>query len=76
VLANRYAATLLSDTVSMEGCNEDTDEALIALMRRSRYYERGIESIESDSVGALMNSCFDAGLALGVAFGRRLRGDA
>ena len=76
-LADRYAATILVETVTnQEGAGETTNEALSALMRQSRYDKPALEQLGSGGRGDLMNACYDAGLLLGLAFGLRLRGTA
>lgn len=76
-IADRLAATILVETVTNEAPSAElTDDALIALMRRSRHYTHDCEAIDHEQAGDVMNACFDAGLMLGLAFGLRLRGAA
>ena len=74
--AHQHAQEILLAAVTDSGPNEAMNDALSDLMQRSPYWEQSFaEQLGSSTVG-LTNSCFDAGLALGVAFGLRLRGAA
>jgi len=72
--AHQHAEEILLATVTDSSPGDATDDALSDLMQRSPYWEEAF--VEIEEVGGLMNSCYDAGLMLGLAFGLRLRGAA